>query len=142
MTSALADIPHKYSVDAVLWHQGENDWLYEGTADANPTGFTSEDSYEYRNYYQIKLNALINNFRNEPWGSSQAAFICGETRRAEGVNRRLNALNNDSDPYTACVKGTDLPQRADDPYGSHFSAEGLRTLGQRYADTYFELTGR
>lgn len=139
---ALADIPHKYTIDAVLWHQGENDWLYEGTADANPTGFTSEDSHEYRNYYQIKLNALINNFRNESWGSSRTAFICGETRRAEGVNRRLNALNHDNDPYTGCVKGTDLPKRADDPYGSHFSAEGLRTLGQRYADKYFELSSR
>lgn len=139
---ALADIPHKYTIDAVLWHQGENDWMYEGTADANPTGFTSENSYEYKNYYQIKLNALINNFRNESWGSSRTAFICGETRRATGVNRRLNALNHDNDPYTGCVKGTDLPKRADDPYGSHFSAEGLRTLGQRYADKYFELSSR
>ena len=139
---ALNKIPHKYFLDAVLWHQGENDFLYEGTADANPTGFTSRDSYEYRNYYQIKLNTLINNFRNEPWGTLQTPFICGETRRGEGVNRRLNALNYDNDAFTACVRGSDLPKRADDAVGSHFSAEGLRTLGRRYADKYFELSSR
>jgi len=133
---ALADIPHKFTVDAVLWHQGENDFLYEGTADSNPTGFTSEDSYEYRNYYQIKLNALIANFRSESWGRLDIGFICGETRRGEGVNRRLNELNSDSDPLTACVRATDLPKRTDDSFGSHFSASGLRTLGQRYAEAY------
>jgi len=136
---ALADIPHKFTVDAVLWHQGENDFLYEGTADSNPTGFTSEDSYEYRNYYQIKLNALIANFRSESWGRLDIGFICGETRRGEGVNRRLNELNSDSDPLTACVKATDLPKRTDDSFGSHFSASGLRTLGQRYAEAYYNI---
>ena len=139
VTEALNDIPHKYAIDAVLWHQGENDFLYEGTADANPTGFTSRDSFEYKNYYQIKLRALINNFRGEPWASQQTAFICGETRRGEGVNRRLNELNTDNDSLTACVPATDLPKRDDDQVGSHFSAAGLRTLGQRYADKYLEL---
>ena len=139
---ALADIPHKFTVDAVLWHQGENDFLYEGTADSNPTGFTSRDSYEYRNYYQIKLDALIANFRSESWGRLDIGFICGETRRGEGVNRRLNALNSDSDPLTACVRATDLPKRTDDQFGSHFSAVGLRTLGQRYADAYLNIIRR
>jgi len=142
VSQALDKIPHKYSLDAVLWHQGESDFLYEGTADANATGFTSEESYEYKNYYQIKLNTLINNFRSEPWGGYQMAFICGETRRGEGVNKRLNALNTDNDALTACVKGSDLPKRADDQIGSHFSAEALRTIGQRYADKYFELSNR
>ncbi|OED36786.1 hypothetical protein AB833_25575 [Chromatiales bacterium (ex Bugula neritina AB1)] len=139
---ALKHLPHKYSVDAVLWQQGENDWLYEGTADAGATGYTSKDSDEYRNYYAIKLNALIKNIRNELWGRSDTAFICGETRRAVGVNRRLMALNSDSDPLTGCVAATDLPKRADDPYGSHFSAEGLRQLGQRYANEYLQMPGR
>lgn len=139
---ALKAIPHKSSIDVVLWHQGESDWLYEGTADAGATGFSSENSDEYRNYYAIKLASLIKNFRNESWGRSDTAFICGETRRAEGVNRRLMALNNDSDPQTGCVAATDLPKRSDDPYGSHFSSEGLRTLGQRYADVYLQMIGQ
>jgi len=138
---ALNAIPHKSSVDVVLWHQGENDWLYEGTADAGATGFSSENSNEYRNYYAIKLANLIKNFRGESWGRSDTAFICGETRRAEGVNRRLMALNSDSDPLTGCVPATDLPKRADDPFGSHFSAEGLRALGARYANLFLQMTG-
>lgn len=141
VASALNAIPHKYSVDGILWQQGENDWLYEGTSDAGATGFSSKNSNEYRNYYKIKLENLIANFRGEPWGRADTAFICGETRRAIGVNRRLMALNSDSDPLTGCVAATDLPKRLDDPYGSHFSAEGLRVLGQRYAREYRRMTG-
>lgn len=139
--TALSGIPHKYSVDGILWQQGENDWLYEGTSDAAATGFTSKDSNEYINYYKIKLETVIRNFRNESWGRSDSVFICGETRRAKGVNRRLMALNSDSDQLTGCVPATDLPKREDDPYGSHFSAEGLRQLGQRFANKYLEITG-
>ncbi len=138
---ALEAMPHKSSVDAILWHQGENDWLYEGTSDAGATGFTSEDSNEYKNYYAIKLSNLIRNFRSEPWARSDTPFICGETRRATGVNRRLMALNSDSDSLTGCVPATDLPARPDDSAGSHFSAAGLRTLGQRYADMYLDMIG-
>ncbi len=138
---ALAAMPHKSSVDAILWHQGENDWLYEGTSDPGATGFTSKDSNEYKNYYAIKLSNLIRNFRNESWARSDTFFICGETRRATGVNRRLMALNSDNDPTTGCVPATDLPARPDDIEGSHFSGAGLRTLGQRYADMYLNLSG-
>ena len=134
---ALAAMPHKSSVDAILWHQGENDWLYEGTSDPGATGFTSKDSNEYKNYYAIKLSNLIRNFRNESWARSDTLFICGETRRATGVNRRLMALNSDNDPTTGCVPATDLPARPDDIEGSHFSGAGLRTLGQRYADQVY-----
>lgn len=139
--TALKEIPHKYSVDGILWQQGENDWLYEGTSDAGATGFASKESYEYINYYKIKLESLISNFRGESWGRGDSVFICGETRRAKGVNRRLMALNTDADQLTACVPATDLPKREDDPYGSHFSAEGLRELGKRFANKYLEING-
>jgi len=138
---ALDAMPHLSSVDAILWHQGENDWLYEGTSDTGATGFTSKDSNEYKNYYAIKLQSLINSFRNEPWAQSDTPFICGETRKATGVNRRLMALNSDADSLTGCVPATDLPSRSDDPDGSHFSGAGLRTLGQRYAEMYLHMTG-
>jgi len=140
--SALQALPQKSRIDAVLWHQGENDWFYEGTADAGATGFTSKDSPEYRNYYQWKLAALIRNLRKESWGQPDMAFICGETRRADGVNRRLNALNTDNDAKTGCVAAADLPKRDDDPYGSHFSAIGLRALGGRYADEYLNMVAQ
>lgn len=139
ISRALGELPHKQSVDGVLWHQGENDWHYEGTSDAGATGFSTKDSFEYRQYYRLKLERLIANFRSESWGRSDMIFICGETRRAEGVNRRLMALNNDADSRTACVPAADLPKRADDPQGSHFSAQGLRTLGERYANKYRQI---
>lgn len=139
---ALAAIPHKNTVDLILWHQGENDWHYEGTIDKNATGFSTTNSYEYTSYYKIKLDSLISNFRNESWGQWNTPFICGETRRATGVNRRLMALNENADRYSACVPATDLPKRQNDPNGSHFSAEGLRSLGGRYADAYLRMPAR
>ncbi len=141
ITRALAQIPHKDSLDVVLWHQGESDWIYEGTSDPEATGFTSKDSEAYRNYYSIKLNALIQNFRQESWARPDTVFICGETRVAEGVNRHLRALNSDADPLTGCVPTSDLEQRADDPFGIHYSAAGLRALGARLADLYISMVG-
>ena len=93
ITDALAQIPHRDTIDVMLWHQGESDWLYEGTSDPDFTEFTNIDSYEYKNYYRLKLDKVIANFRSELWAPSDLPFICGQTRIAEGVNRRLMALN-------------------------------------------------
>lgn len=141
ITRALAQIPHKDSVDVILWHQGESDWIFEGTSDPEATGFTSKDSEAYRKYYPIKLRALIGNFRQENWARPDTAFICGETRVADGVNRHLRALNSDADPLTGCVPTSDLEQRADDPFGIHYSAAGLRDLGARLVDLYLNMVG-
>lgn len=136
ITDALAQIPNVDKVDVMLWHQGESDWLFEGTSDVDATGFTDTDSPEYRNYYEWKLQQVIANFRSEPWAVTDLPFICGETRIAEGVNIRLRALNDDNDQNTACVMATDLPFRLSDPSGAHFSAAGLRELGRRYMQQY------
>jgi len=137
--NALAPLPDKDTIDVMLWHQGESDSQYEGTSDPDATGFTDEDSPEYKNYYQIKLRNVINNFRSEPWAVSDLPFICGETRVSFRVNRRLVELNDDNDPNTACVKTTDLPYRLTDPSGAHFSAAGLRELGRRYMQQYLAI---
>ncbi len=141
ISNALAQIPNKDTVDVLLWHQGENDWLYEGTSDLDATGFTDRDSEEYRNYYPIKLRNLIANFRGESWATNDMPFICGELRIAEGVSRHLMALNNDGDPNTGCVPSADLPYRLSDPTGNHFSAAGLRELGRRYMQKYLAIIG-
>jgi len=140
ITDALAQIPHRDTIDVMLWHQGESDWLYEGTSDPNLTEFTDIESEEYKNYYQLKLDRVIANFRSEPWAKSDLPFICGETRIAEGVNRRLTALNDNNDPNSACVATSDLPYRLSDPTGNHFSAAGLRELGRRYMQQYLDIT--
>ncbi len=115
---AINQLPHKSQLDGVLWHQGETD--------ANDTP-----------YYENKLRALIRNFRSENWFSSGKPFLCGEIARRGGVNNRLNSLNSDSDAYTGCVSANGLPTRVD---GSHFTAEGLREIGKRYADRYYSMT--
>ena len=139
ITAALAQIPHRDTIDVMLWHQGESDWLFEGTSDPGLTEFTEVGSYEYMNYYRLKLDRVIANFRSEPWASPELPFICGQVRIAEGVNRRLMALNDNNDPNSACVAATDLPYRLTDPTGNHFSAAGLRELGRRYMQQYLEI---
>lgn len=134
VTNALSQLPQKTSVDAMIWMQGETDWLAEGTADPNATGFASTDSDFYRNYYPNKLDQLINNLRSEVW-FEQSQFICGETKRTD-LNHHLMALNNDGDDLTSCAQASDLPTRTNDPFGNHYSADGLRTLGDRIAALY------
>jgi len=139
ITNALAQIPHRDTIDVMLWHQGESDWLFEGTSDINATEFTDKETPEYQDYYKIKLDNVIANFRSESWARGDMAFICGETRIAEGVNRRLMALNNNGDPNSGCVAATDLPFTPVDPTGNHFSAAGLRELGRRYMQKYLMI---
>jgi hypothetical protein len=113
---AINQLPHKSQLDGILWHQGETD--------ANDT-----------QAYTDALYTLIYYLRNESWARHDAAFICGETKQL-AVNNRLNGLNRDSDPKTACVRATDLSTFAD---GHHFDTAALRTLGQRYADAYRDM---
>lgn len=113
---ALAALPHKNKIDAILWHQGESD--YYDTA-----------------YYGEKLSQLIGNLRSEAWVREAAPFVCGETYQSP-VNRRLSALNNDGDPMTACVTSSGLDTIGDDV---HFSAASLRVLGARYAAKYLKI---
>ncbi len=134
-TSALAALPQKSSIDAMLWVHGETDWLKEGTADPFATGYASVESDFYRDYYPNKLRQLISNLRSEWWYGSTARFICSETKKAD-LNEHLMALNDDGDERTSCAQASDLPTRSDDPFDNHFSAQGLRTLGARIADLY------
>ena len=135
VTEALSELPQKQTIDAMIWAQGETDWLFEGTADVGATGFRSTDSEFYRNYYPTKLSQLISNLRGEFWFASQAQFICAETKKA-ALNPHLMALNTDGDDRTACAQASDLETRAGDPFGNQLSASSLRTLGGRIADIY------
>ena len=135
VTLALAALPQKETVDAMIWMQGETDWLAEGTADPNATGFASTDSDFYRNYYPNKLNQLVANLRSEWWYGREAQFICGETKKTD-LNHHLMALNDDGDERTSCAQASDLTTRESDPFGNHFSANSLRTLGGRIAELY------
>lgn len=115
---AINQLPHKSSLDGILWHQGETDALD-----------TPVDS--------AALTALIRNFRTENWFDRSKPVICGEIAMSSGVNKRLNGLNRDVDASTACVRATDLPTKSD---GAHFTAEALHTLGSRYGNKFLEMT--
>jgi len=128
---ALNELPHKSGVDGILWHQGETDWSKSGSNDPDLPEFPADD------YYSNKLWNLINNFRLESWFDWNRPFICGETARSP-INSRLNALNRNSDRWTACVPGEGLPTYDEEQV--HFSAEGLRQLGANYADVYLQMT--
>ena len=136
--AALNEVPHKASFDAVVWMQGETDWLLHGTADPDIPDFESYQSDAYLHYYPRKLRGLIEAMRSDPWFGSNARFICTETVKAK-LNPHLMALNNDDDALTGCAVASDLAARANDPNGNHFSAESLRVLGQRIADIYLAL---
>lgn len=132
--AALENLPHKDKFDAVLWHQGETDWSAIGSLDPDLEGVgLAED------YYDHKLRQLIANFRSDTWFGNNRPFICGETVQSP-VNSRLNVLNNDADPWTACVSSDGLPTY--DAAQVHFSAVGLRQLGARYADQYLNMLAR
>ncbi len=129
--AALNDLPQKNVFDAVLWHQGETDWSAVGSLDVDLAGVGVANDY-----YSQKLRQLIDNIRNDSWFAPDRPFICGETARSP-VNSRLNALNQDDDPWTSCVSGSDLPTY--DAEQVHFNAAGLRQLGANYADRYLDL---
>ena len=140
--AALSAQGVKSTIDGIIWHQGETDWLFNGTSDVDATNEERADP----TYYPDKLNALISRFRSQSWFGTGKPFICGETKRAP-VNGRLLELNNDGDSYTGCVSANDLSTRDANPNatppqdGTHFDAQGLRTLGQRYGTRYLEMVG-
>lgn len=117
VSNAINQLPSKSSLDGILWHQGESD----GRDDAS---------------YSDALYQLIADFRSESWYEYGRPFVCGETADSP-VNRQLEKLNRDNDPWTACIAAEDLPTLAD---GAHFSAKALRIMGDRYADKYLEMT--
>ena len=138
--ASLNELPHKSAFDAVIWMQGETDWLWEGTADPD----VPVESYvadDWLNYYPRKLNDLINALRSDAWFGDQARFICTETIKA-ALNPHLMALNNDGDERTGCALASDLEARDSDPHRNHFSGAALRVLGKRIADVYMDLLPR
>lgn len=113
---AVNDLPHRSSVDGILWHQGESDGRDE-------------------HVYGDTLYNLITAFQNEPWYDPGRPFICGETASLP-VNNQLRKLNRDDNPNTGCIEAQGLPTFED---GSHFTAEALRIMGQRYGDAYINM---
>ncbi|MEO7456428.1 MAG: sialate O-acetylesterase [Gemmatimonadaceae bacterium] len=111
---------------AILWHQGESD--------ANATDAPR---------YAERLRALIARFRAD-LGMPDLPFIIGELGRfdskpwdapreaIDSVHRLMPSLV----PNTAYVSSAGLKDKGD---ATHFTAEGARELGARYALAYLAL---
>ena len=111
------------TIKAVLWHQGEG------------------DSNERRiPLYKGRMAELFTKFR-EFAGDDELPVVLGELglhdKNAENRSR-INQIIHDyaaSDPWSAVVPTTDLSHVGD---STHFNAESLRTMGERYAETYLQ----
>ncbi len=143
----------KTSLNGILWHQGESDWITDGTCFPGDTCVPGmPDFYPQKLYNKIadpNINnpyadtALIDRLRRRSWFGEGKPFIAAETLKAP-VNVHLNKLNDDDDFWTATVRGdtaSGLGINATDPFQNHYSAEGLRELGERYAIEYIKMQG-
>ncbi len=143
----------KTSIDGVLWHQGESDWIADGTCYPNDSCVNNiPDFYAQKLYSKIAdptINntvgnaALIDRLQRVQWFGRNKPFIAAETLQAP-VNVHLNKLNTDDDPWTATVRGdlaSGLEPNILDPFNNHYSGEGLRQLGRRYARAYLSMEG-
>lgn len=139
------------AIDGIIWHQGESDWIADGTC--YPEGDCNNgqpDFYAQKLYSQIANpsvpnpyadSALIDRLRSQPWFGNSKPFIASETLQAP-VNIHINKLNSDGDNWTQTVRGaadSGLEQGTFDDTGNHYSAAGLRELGARYASAYLRM---
>lgn len=142
------------SIDGILWHQGESDWIADGTCYTDSGCHNTQQDYYPQKLYSriadsttpnlIGRNSLLDRLRRQSWFGNGKPFIAAETVRAP-VNVHLNKLNTDNDIWTATVRGdaaSGLGIRADDPHKNHYNAEGLREIGARYATAYLNMQER
>jgi hypothetical protein len=112
--------PHG-TIKGIIWHQGES----------NASNTTEQ--------YAEKLKATIEGFRKE-LNSPNLPFVVGTLadffKSGSKVNAALVNLPQ-AVPHTACVESKSLPHKGDN---LHFSAEGARELGKRYAEAMQKLT--
>lgn len=115
-------------LDMVLYHQGESDMNPATTALDFDNSFT---------------NILIPTIKEFTQWDERSVFIAGEVLErplpndASFVNPFINNLNSDGDEQTRAVMLTDLSMI--DP--SHFSAEGVVEMGERYYERYVAPIG-
>lgn len=139
------------SIDGILWHQGESDWIVDGTCYGSETCQNNLPDYYPQKLYSriadplisnpIGNEALIDRLRKTEWFAESKPFIAGETARAP-VNVHLNKLNTDNDRWTACINSdleSGIETLAKDVDRIHFSADGLREIGRRYAVAYLNM---
>lgn len=115
------------TLKGILWHQGESD-----------------SSEQLAPVYAEKLQELVNRFRKE-LDAPEVPFICGQMGIFEEKPWSESKIQVDQAhqklpsvlPRTRFVSAEGLGHKGDQ---IHFSAEAYRTLGERFADAYLEMT--
>jgi|GEM_PF-759822 hypothetical protein len=108
---------------AIIWHQGE------GNANIGQVP-----------YYMPKLKTFVANLRADlGMTEDQLPFIAGELNRAyawaENLNPYLNTISTEI-PNSACASSEGCGANSDNV---HFNTDGLKLIGQRYAECYLNL---
>jgi len=114
---------------AILWHQGESD------------GNDAEAPQ-----YEERLRSLIARFRAE-FGNPALPFLIGQLGRFDGKPwthgyEQVDAAHRRVAADTVNVAFVSSDGLADKGDQLHFSAEGARELGRRYARAYLQMTQR
>ena len=128
--NAVAVARQQGVIKGILWHQGEHDGILKSTAAI----------------YDQNLQALVDSLRID-LGDSELPFIVGglaygilsNTHHAEArlVWSRLHWVGNHF-YRMGYVPSGDVPYLGDN---LHFTTEGQREMGRRYADVYLKITG-
>ena len=127
---ALADFPEgKARIRGVLWLQGESDAQDNRYAD-----------------YSARLSNVIAGLRRDLDETELPFIACtiGTFIRPERFNR-VPEINEvlltlpDREPFTACVDARDVIGHIGDQL--HYDTASQEIIGQRYAETYLQLTG-
>jgi len=124
--------PGKVRIRAALWLQGESD--------------SKEETYKV---YPEKLLKVVDTLRADlelpelPFiACTVGSFIAAKTNaypHIQEINDDLLALPGQR-PHTACVDARDLKGNIGD--NLHYNTESQTAIGPRYAEKYFELTGK
>ena len=112
------------TLKGILWHQGESD-----------------SSPERRDVYIEKLSAFVADLRSDLGVGPEVPFLAGEVfyfNKNAAINPTLNQISRYI-PNAVCVPANDCPSNPD---SLHFSHEGLTLLGERYADSLLEISGK
>jgi len=117
VTAALDSLVDNPYVDFIAWSQGESD-------------------HQREDLWFIKLNDLINRFRETDWFDSSSGIFIAQETAASSVNERVRDLGEvDNDPLTDWVAASDLKTMD----GVHWSGDSLREIGERFAERYLSL---
>jgi|GEM_PF-4430327 len=114
-------------IDAILWHQGEQDRDLNGGSAVQ---------------YQADLNTLLTQLRAEPTIGKTVPFIAGAlldegSNSWDDRNDVLTTLNGDADIWTGTASGADLASIGDE---IHYNGTSLHVLGsERYFEVYESL---